>query len=235
MLFACCFISATTFAQKLVLEPVISIRSTNSESNFISISDTLFAFENNNHSANRAISLGLKLNYASAQKLSFSTGIEYYTSGVSFNIFNDDDCQFCPIQKGGGAYSYTFILPQQVNYMLYKSGNWSLFGIAGVTPIVNLNKDQPTVFSDNRGLSVGVAEVMNALPSTTKPLYIDYNLGFKAKYQRLNFYLHYQENISNSTSKALEIYGRSYPFRRTTRSIVLSLGYDLFNWPKELN
>lgn len=225
------FLSIACYAQKLTLEPVINLRQTNSQSNLISVADTVFAFQDNK--AYKGVTFGLKLNYSVSQRIFLSTGIEYERAGTSFGVINDDTCQFCPEYKGGGAYSYRFMLPQQVQYRLFKSGGWSLYGIAGLVPVLSFEKKQPKVVGGNRHFSAGVAEVLNALPTTIKPVYLDYTVGVKAKYRRLNLYYQYQGNLSRSTSNALEVYGQSYNFTQHTKSSVFSVGYDLFRWFKE--
>lgn len=224
------FLSITCCAQQFTLELILNSRKVEAESSLINVEDTLFAFEDN--TTNKVISPGVKLNYIHSQRISLSTGIEFFVDGATYIVINDDTCLFCPVQKGWGAFSYTFVLPQQINYRIYKNRNWSLYGIIGITPIVNFESKEPTVKTDNRYLSTGVADVMNALGTTIKPVYLDYNLGFKVKYRRANFYFHYQDNISSSIAKPLSVYGNAYPFTRRNSSYVFSLSYDLFRWGK---
>ncbi len=209
------FLSFVCFAQKLVIEPVISLRKTQARSNFLSVADTLFAYENNNLAAIEDISVGIKVHYSITQRIVLSSGLEYFTNGVSFAVYNDEECGLCPAKKGWGTFSKTFALPQQVNYRLYKMRNLQLYGVFGLTPVVNIIDREPMA-KPQPGIdfTTGVAEVMNSLPSTIKPFYLDYNLGLKLKYWRINGYLQYQGNLSANTARALEVYGSSFPFRR---------------------
>jgi hypothetical protein len=220
-------LSFACLAQQLAIEPVISLRKTQARSNFLSIADTLFAYED--YPAFKNISLGLKVNYSLTQRIELSSGLEYFTNGISFAVYNDEECGLCPAKKGWGAFSKTFVLPQQLNYRLYKMRNLRLYGIIGLTPVVNIIDREPIV-KPQPGIdfTTGVAEVMNSLPTTIKPFYLDYSLGFKLKYWRINTYFQYQANLSSNTSRALKVYGGYFPFRRNYKSYVFSVGYDLF-------
>lgn len=222
-----CLLFISSFAQKLTFEPVLSLRLITSESNLISVGDTVFAFEDNNLTPAKELSIGFKMNYELSRYFSFSGGIEYFRGRASYAIFNDDACELCPVRKAGGTFSYSFALPQQLNLQLYKNRNWRLFGTFGLTPIVNF-QDKPPVVTAGRHFSPGVAEVINNLHTTIQPVYLDHHVGIKIKYRRFNGYFTYQDNLYGNSSDPLRVYGSTFAFKRRTKTLVFSLSYDLF-------
>lgn len=227
----CLLLPLLGYSQKLSLEPLVSLRLIKANSTMISVGDTLFAFEENTHSTE--VSFGLKVTYALSQRFQLSSGVEYFLDGATFTVINNDQCQFCPVRKSWGAFTNTFVFPQQGNLQVYRNKNWRLYAVAGLAPIVNFERSQPTVKSDNRNLTAGVAEVMNSLSSTRKPVYFDYTVGAKLSYGSMNLYVHYQDNVSNSVSGPLSVYGHVFPFTRNTRSWMASLSYSLFKGKEE--
>lgn len=225
--FLFCLLFTSSFAQKLTFEPVLSLRKITSESNLISVGDTVFAFEDNNLTPANELSIGFKINYELSRSFSFSGGIEYFRGRASYAIFNNDTCELCPVRKAGGTFSYSFALPQQLNVQLYKNRNWRLFGTFGLTPVVNF-RDKAAVVKAGRHFSPGVAEVINNLHTTIQAVYFDYHLGIKVKYRRFNGYFNYQDNLYGNSSDPLRVYGSTFAFNRRTKTLVFSLSYDLF-------
>lgn len=217
--------SVDLHAQGFKLEPVISFRLLKSENNLMNI-DSITAF--NSQPDDEVLSFGLKSNFSLGGRLKFSSGIEYFSYGTSYVVYNDERCELCPVWKMGGVYAGVFVLPQQMEFEVYRYRKWYLYGTGGLTPVINIKKEHQKVYTDNRYLSTGVADVINALPNTIKPLYFDYSLGAKVKYRRINLYFQYQRNLSNNIVKPLKVWEKNYHFSRRNSSYVFSLSYDLF-------
>lgn len=219
-----CLLPTLVCAQKLSLEPVVSYRIINAESTTIR-ADSISAYDN--YPDDKAISFGLKVDYAFNEIIRLSSGMEYYSFGRTYLLYNDQVCDYCPVLKGGGVFYRTLVFPQQLHLRLGKKGKWSFFGLGGVVPVVNINKTHQKVQADGNYLSQGVADVINALPATVKPFYMDYTVGAKVSYWRLHLYLQLQSNLSRATNKPLAIWGNTYNFRRREAQLAATISYTL--------
>ncbi len=174
---------------------------------------------------------GFNLKYTFNDNIFSKLNIHYYPIYTSFLVYNSEQsCLFCPIEKATSVVRSTIEVSPSINLNLIKLHAFRLGVLGSFSLQFQLKKDAEDI--DFNGKHEGVAEVINAIDQTPKPVVPSAGYGVFFEYKR--FYLEgkYVFNLTSSNFGKLEVYGKEYQINSNGTFLFLSLTY-FFNFKKK--
>ena len=144
-------------------------------------------------------------------RFNWRADISYFSRYQDFGVYNEIEvCQFCPVLKIELLAIRTLEVSPVARFSLIKHQKFNFGVLAGTSVHLQIkSRDTPIDFGNKHP---GVADVMNHLNESVRPLVFYLSYGGFIEYGRFSFFIK-QEAAGNSYTEDLNISGQTYQFK----------------------
>ena len=124
-------------------------------------------------------------------------------------------------------------MANEINLRIPLKGPVDFRLIGGIRTNVTFTRDEPPTSFRNGTKHQGLAEAINNLEETIKPIYFSSILGIESAWKRISLKFLLDKNLGNSITRPLRMYGETSTFLNTTNTFTLQANYKILPWPKK--
>jgi len=152
-----------------------------------------------------------------------------------FTMYNHQAaCKFCPVTKATTVGSINLNMVNEVSIKIPTRSSVVFYLLGGIRTNVTFTKDEPDISFRDGTRHEGLAEAINNLDQTIKPVYVNSIFGIKSEWKRFSLVFEFDQNIGKSITTDLEMFGKKYTFLNGTRTFTLTANYKIIPF-KEKN
>ncbi len=171
---------------------------------------------------------GLFYNQHILKIISSRVELNIYKNSLGALVYNNEqNCTLCPVVKAG-SYAYrTIELPVflKAKIPLSKIVHVGVVGGFGF----NFNFLMNNSSFSFQGQHPGVADVLNTISNTIKPVIINYIYGLSFDIWRITLIARYQHNLGSSIVRDINVWGNRYSFQAYGSYVHFTVSYNFFN------
>lgn len=152
-----------------------------------------------------------------------------------FIVYNHQAiCQFCDVKKATTVGSVNLNIINEVSVKIPMRSTVRFYLLGGIRTNFNFTRDEPEVSFRDGTRHQGLAEAINNLDKTIKPVYVNSVFGIKSEWKRISLIFELDKNIGKSITTDLEMFGEKYQFLNRTNTFTLTANYKIIPF-KEKN
>lgn len=175
------------------------------------------------------------LEYQLNRNIQFRSSINGTDHLIGFLMYNSQaTCQFCDVVKGTVVGSLNLNSVNTIAIKIPVRAPIDLLVFGGIRTNFNFTRDEPAISFRNGTRHQGLAEAINNMDKTIKPVYFNSVIGLKSDWRRLSLIFELDKNIGQSITNELEMFAQKYTFLNRTNTFTLTLNYKVIPW-KEKN
>jgi|GEM_PF-3287626 len=171
------------------------------------------------------------MEYKLSEFVQFRSSLNLTDQLNGFTLYNyQDTCLFCPIHKATTIGSVNLNVANELALRIPIMSPIDFFVFGGIRTNFTFTKKEPDISFRNGTKHQGLAEAVNNMDRTIKPVYFNSVIGVKSDWKRFSLILELDKNIGSSITRSLPMYGKKYSFLNRTNIFTLTMNYKIIPW-----
>lgn len=173
------------------------------------------------------------LEYPITKNIQFRTSLNGTRQLVAFQMYNNKaTCQFCDVMKVTVVGSVNINSTNTVAIKVPIKAPVNFLVLGGIRTNFNITRDEPDISFRDGTRHQGLAEAINNMDKTIKPVYFNSVIGIKTDWRRFSLILELDKNLGSSITNRLDMFDQKYTFINRTNTITLIANYKILPWRK---